>query len=206
MNMKGIDLSHWNGTVDFAKVKKAGYKFAILKAGGSDSGYYKDTFFERNYSAAKKAGLYVGAYFFCGANFYKYPNKEASYFKKLLKGKEFEMPVYFDIESSPARTKALNTSACKTMCSLMEDDDYFVGIYGSDLNTFRSMLTYESLTSYAMWVARYGKEPSHTYGIWQKSATGNVSGVNGHVDLDLSTNDYPKTIKKKGFNGFTKQE
>ena len=68
--IKGIVISHWQGKVDFEKVKKSGIKFAILKAGGSDNGFYEDKTFKRNYEAAKKAGVEVGAYYFVGKNFY----------------------------------------------------------------------------------------------------------------------------------------
>ena len=63
----GIDVSHWQGSINWNSVKSSGIEFAILKAGGSDAGFYKDPTFERNYSGAKSAGLHVGAYYFVGA-------------------------------------------------------------------------------------------------------------------------------------------
>ena len=66
----GIDVSHWQGKIDFERVKKSGIKFVILKAGGSDKGFYEDKTFRSNYEAAKKAGIDVGAYYFVGKSFY----------------------------------------------------------------------------------------------------------------------------------------
>ena len=62
---KGIDVSHWQGTIDWNKVKAAGIEFAIIKAGGSDAGTYTDSKWEANYKGAKAAGIPIGAYFFC---------------------------------------------------------------------------------------------------------------------------------------------
>ena len=64
--IKGIDVSHWQGTIDWNKVKAAGIKFAIIKAGGSDAGFYTDSKWEANYKGAKAAGIPIGAYYFVG--------------------------------------------------------------------------------------------------------------------------------------------
>ena len=66
MTRKGIDVSHWQGTIDWNKVKKAGIEFAIIKAGGSDAGFYTDSKWEANYKGAKAAGIPIGAYYFVG--------------------------------------------------------------------------------------------------------------------------------------------
>ena len=66
MTIKGIDVSHWQGTIDWNKVKKAGIEFAIIKAGGSDAGFYTDSKWEANYKGAKAAGIPIGAYYFVG--------------------------------------------------------------------------------------------------------------------------------------------
>ena len=65
--MKLIDISHWQGNIDFEKVRASGIEGVIIKSGGSDAGFYKDNMFETNYSKAKAAGLHVGAYYFVGA-------------------------------------------------------------------------------------------------------------------------------------------
>ena len=66
MTRKGIDVSHWQGTIDWNKIKKAGIEFAIIKAGGSDAGFYTDSKWEANYKGAKAAGIPIGAYYFVG--------------------------------------------------------------------------------------------------------------------------------------------
>lgn len=86
----GIDVSAWQGLVDFNKVKKSGYEFVIIKAGGNDDGYYIDGRFETNYAAAKKAGLKIGAYYFVNRDFSsKNAQKLAEVFINIVKNKNF---------------------------------------------------------------------------------------------------------------------
>lgn len=206
--IKGIDISHWNGNIDFAKVKAAGYNFVIIKAGGSDKGFYKDVKFEENYKKAKAAGLNVGAYYFVGKNFLgaEAGAADARRFVELLKGKQFEYPVYLDIETTSAQKKALATIASKAFCEYMEKAGFFVGIYASDISGFKDKLDTSKLIEFAKWVARYGNKPQYVKdpGMWQHSSKGSVKGISGSVDLDISFVDYAKVIKKKGFNGFKK--
>ena len=82
----GIDVSAWQGSIDFNKVKKSGYEFVIIKAGGNDDGFYIDSRFESNYTSAKKAGLKVGAYYFVNRDFStKNAQKLAEVFYNIVK-------------------------------------------------------------------------------------------------------------------------
>lgn len=208
MKIKGIDISHWQGVIDFERVKKAGIDFVIIKAGGSDYGFYKDKLFETNYNKAKAAGLNVGAYYFIGKKFRGIENglADAKRFVEMLKGKEFEYPVFVDIETTEPRYKEEVTDAAIAFCNYLEKEKYFTGIYASDISGFKEKLNNERLLDYAHWVARYGKEPEYhkNYGIWQYSSKGNIDGIVGAVDLDISAVDYAKAIKSKGLNGFKK--
>ena len=208
MNKKGIDVSHWNGDIDFNKVKSAGYEFVIIKAGGSDKGFYKDTKFERNYKEAKAAGLLVGAYYFVGKQFLGEISgiADAKRFENLISGKQFEMPVYLDIETTPAQKKELATIASIAFCEYLESKGFYAGIYGSDLFVFKDKLDVSKLKAFTLWVARYGGEPSYIKDahMWQYSSKGAVPGISGSVDLDSCYVDFTKAIKSKGLNGFTK--
>lgn len=208
--MKGIDVSRWQGVIDWGAVKAAGIEFAILKAGGSDSGFYKDSTFERNYEGAKAAGVYVGAYYFVGSKCISYEDgvADARRFLEMLKGKQFEFPVYIDLESTSIADKEGATQACIGFCRTMENAGYYAGIYASDISGFVDRLNLSKLTAHDKWVARYGSKPTHAvpYGMWQSSSTGKVKGINGNVDTDESFKDYPALIKSAGLNGFKKQE
>lgn len=206
--IKGIDISHWNGSIDFDKVKASGVEFVLIKAGGSDKGFYTDPMFITNYNKAKAAGLFVGAYYFAGKNFrgVEAGMADAHRFIAILNGLKFEYPVYVDIEAQENRYKEQITDAAIAFCNMLESAGYFVGIYASDIAGFKNKLNHDRIKSYAHWVARYGEEPEvcKNYGIWQYSSKGRVPGIIGSVDLDLSAVDYAKTITEKGFNGYEK--
>ena len=210
MNIKGIDISHWNGKVDFTQVKEAGIDFVIIKAGGSDKGFYKDSRFETNYREAKAAGLSVGAYYFVGPKFYGLVSgaADAERFIKILDGKQFDYPVFVDVETTDARYKELATDATIAFCETMEKAGYFVGIYASDISGYREKLNHKRIMEYTHWVARYGKDPEECteYSIYQHSSKGSVPGIGGSVDLDTSRVDFSTLIKEKGFNGYAKKE
>lgn len=205
---QGIDISRWNGTIDFKAVKASGISFVIMRAGGSNGGFYKDPMFETNYAGAKAVGLYVGAYYDTGRNFISYSEgyRCAEHFLTLLKGKSFEYPVYADIETVATVHRSGATDAAISFCSRLEQKGAFAGIYASDISGFKDRLQLDRLQDrFTLWVARYGKEPQYVrfYDIWQKSSTGSIKGIDGHVDLDICTKNFPTIIKKKKLNYFT---
>ena len=205
--IKGIDISHWNGDINFDQVKAAGVEFVIIKAGGSDKGFYIDSKFRDNYDRAIAAGLSVGAYYFAGKKFrgIEAGVSDAERFIKILDGLKFDYPVFIDIEAQENRYKEEITDAVIAFCEEMESKGYFVGIYASDISGYKDKLNHDRIKSYAHWVARYGKEPEicKDHGLWQYSSKGRIPGIIGSVDLDISTVDYSKTIREKGFNGYT---
>ena len=206
--LKGIDVSKWQSIIDFEQVKKSGIDFVIIKAGGSDAGIYKDKYFEVNYQKAKAAGLNVGAYYFVGKKFLTAADgrADADRFIKLLEGKQFEYPVYVDIETGSFHVRKQFTDAAIAFCDRMEEAGYFCGIYASDISGFHDMLEDNRLKNYTHWVARYGSKPTHVsqFDIWQYTSKGVVAGTLKYVDCNYCYVDFPKTIKGKGFNGFKK--
>lgn len=207
---KGIDVSHWQGVIDWLSVKESGIEFAILKAGGSDDGFYTDSTFEQNYKEAKAVGLPVGAYYFVGSLCTSRADgiADAKRFLEIIKGKSFEYPVYIDLESTNPAAKAGATEACIGFCETMEAEGYYCGIYASDVSGFAERLDITKLQKFDKWVAIYGSKPQYvkTYGMWQYSSTGKVSGIIGNVDMNEAYKDYPQIIKAAGLNGFKKPE
>jgi GH25 family lysozyme M1 (1,4-beta-N-acetylmuramidase) len=207
MIKQGIDLSRWNIVTSFDDVKNAGIDFVILRSGGNNGGFYKDPKFELYYKAAKKAGLKVGAYYDTGTDFISSAVgfNCANHMLTHLEGKQFEMPIYADIETVTTAQRSGATEAAITFCEQLEKNGYFAGIYASDISGFKDRLILEKLEGrFTLWVARYGKQPQYVkdYAIWQKSSTGSVNGIKGNVDLDESTVNFSSIIKKKHLNNF----
>lgn len=203
----GVDLSHWNvdaGPIDFRKIAASGHSFAIIKAGGSDAGFYKDRTFETNYASAVAAGLDVGCYYFIGPKMLtkKDAEADAERFYNIIKGKKFSMPVYIDVETSDPKYCEQATEAVKVFCRWLEAKGYFVGIYASDISGFHERIDGSKLTDFTLWVARYGKEPVTKWDVWQYSSKGRVPGVTGYVDVNYMSRDLPYIIRHAHKNGY----
>ena len=202
-----IDISHWNGNINFNLVKASGIWGVIIKAGGSDAGLYTDPRFEEYYNAAVSAGLHVGAYYFVGKKCITAADgtADANRFMTMLKGKKFDLPVYLDFEAPAPATKTGNTQAAIAFCRAMEKAGYFTGIYASDVSGFRQRLNSTQLLSFTWWVARYGSVPTQAtrnMTMWQYSSSGSVSGITGRVDMNHCYRDFPSIIRKAGLNGY----
>lgn len=202
----GVDLSHWQGVIDFEKLSKV-VDFAILKIGGSDNTdfYYLDKNFEHNYNQCRKYGIKTGAYWFAGSlSQGKEAGKlEARYCYAAIKNKKFELPIYLDYELGYNTAKEANTDYCFGFLTHLESCGCFVGIYGSDISTFKDKLDFFRLKDrFSIWVARYKKEPQfvQTYDMWQSTSKGRRAGINGYVDIDYMYRDLPKIITSKHFN------
>lgn len=209
---QGIDISRHQGDFDMAQAVKEGFQFVILKAGGGDGGLYKDSKFEANYNKAKALGIPVGAYWFSKALNEEEARKEADTFVEQLKGKQFDLPAYMDVEHKAMLDlgKRKLTDVIHAFCQRMEELGFFVGIYSSK-GFFESYMIDSELQRYAHWVACWGKDcnyPGKAFGLWQYGGETNyirsnkVAGV--VCDQNYLLRDYPTEIKAKGLNGFQK--
>ena len=195
--IKGIDVSHHNGNIDFEKARKDGVEFVIIRAGYGNSEKQIDKKFHTNYEKAKKAGLKVGAYWYSYALNKNDALDEAEAFKKVIKGKKFEFPIYFDIEEQKQYllSKYTKDSIITTFCNTLEKAGYFVGIYSYDY--FLSSLYKDTKDRYTIWVANTTKNPCVNNGvIRQYSHKGKIDGISSYVDLNTSKSDFSVIIKK----------
>ena len=201
----GIDVSEYQGDIDWKKVKAAGRDFAILRCGYGRYADQIDRRFEQNYKNAKAAGVYVGAYLFSYAQTTAQAQEEAENCLRLLRGKQFEYPVVYDVETSAQRKlgKEKLSAIVRTFCSILEKNGYYVSIY-ANLDFLRSALTTEVTSRYDVWLAQWASKPTYvgSYGMWQYSAAGTVSGIRGAVDLDVAYKNYPLIMRRNGLNGF----
>ena len=206
--IKGIDVSSWQGNIDFAKVKASGIDFVIIRAGYGREKRQNDNCFELNYRNAKAAGLNVGAYWYSYADSAEDAVKEARACMEVIKGKKFEYPIYFDLEEQSQFAKGRNfcDSVIKAFCGELEKNGYLAGLYCSTyyLNNYISNAV---AGKYALWVAQYNYRCTYTankYGIWQYSSEGRINGISGNVDMDYCYTDYQNIVKNGGYNGYKK--
>ena len=170
MTIKGIDVSTWQGSIDFNRVKQSGINFVIIRAGYGSALSQKDKWFETNYARAKAAGLHVGAYWYSYAGSAAEAREEARVCKQVLSGKQFDYPIYFDLEekSQLARGRAFCDSLIRAFCNEMEAGGYFAGFYTS-LSAAVNNFSADVRNRYAFWVAQWNSRCNYQghYGILQ---------------------------------------
>lgn len=206
MEFRGIDVSKWQGNIDWNRVKASGVDFAILRAGYGSVSSQKDVTFEDNYQNAKAAGIPVGAYHYSYAKDIAGAKREAQTFLEWIKGKQFEYPVVFDIEESATYSLGKNTVSeiIKTFCSIVEAAGYYVSVY-TNKNWLDHVVSDEVKSKYDTWLAQWTSTPSYIgpYGMWQYTSSGVVDGISGRVDMDIAYKNYPEIIKRKQLNGWS---
>jgi len=191
----GIDVSKWNGTIDWNAVKNAGVNYVIIRCGyrGSSTGaLIEDPTFRANIKGATSAGLKVGVYFFTQAVNEVEAVEEASMVLSLISGYNISYPVFLDVESSGGRADSISadvrTSVCNAFCQTIANSGYATGIYANK-TWLTGKINVGSLgSSYKVWLAQYAATASYggKYQIWQYSSKGSVPGIKGNVDMNLS--------------------
>ena len=195
----GIDVSKWNGSIDWNAVKNSGVSYVIIRCGyrGSSTGVLvEDPKFRSNIKGAKAAGLKVGIYFFSQAVNEVEAVEEASMAVNLAGGYGLNYPIFLDVEASGGRgdgvSKEVRTAVCKAFCATVQNSGYAAGIYANKTWLSEKINT-GSLTSYKIWLAQYASAPSYSatrYDMWQYSSKGKVSGISGDVDMNISYLNY----------------
>lgn len=192
----GIDVSKWNGKIDWEKVKNAGVKFVIIRCGyrGLSSGsLVVDPYFEENMQGAQDAGLDVGVYFYTQAVNEVEAVEEASMVLTLLKNQYITYPVFFDTEGAGGKGRAssldpeLRTKICLAFCDTIQSGGYQPGVYASR-NWFNHSLDASRLEHNKIWLAEYRSAPTYEgyYDMWQYTSKGQIDGIEGNVDLNIS--------------------
>ena len=217
----GIDISKWQGDIDWAKVKAAGYEFVMIKCGGrsiaSHAQLYVDNRFKENIEGAIASGMQVGVYFFSQAVNEREAQEEASLVIELLKNYQITYPVAFDWETAWGyRTYNANiskttfTNMVNVFCSMIAQAGYEPMVYGNydDLNRFDVVSV---ASKYKIWYARWYYKYENTsalyvageatpnlnfpYQMWQYKSTGKVPGIYGDVDLNVAFFSYSADSK-----------
>ena len=200
-SLKGIDVSVYQGDIDWEKVAKDGVKFAYIRTGyrGYTEGVFSlDTKFVDNITGALKADIPVGCYFVTRAINVDEAIEEADWFYEQIKVYNTTWPVMLDLESASAlgaRDRDLSaeerTDCIIAFCERMKEYGYDCILY-SNIGYFLDNMQLERLTDYDKWFAQYFNRPFFPYefGIWQYSSNGKVDGISSNVDLNISFKDY----------------
>ena len=187
---RGIDVSNWQGTIDWAKVKASGIKFVFLKVGPV---YGKiDASFERNASECERLGIPYGVYYYTYARSTADAARDASRTLSWLGSHHPTLPVYYDVEDNyilqdPAFSKQKLADSVRTFCNTVSGAGFKTGIY-ANLNWFNNYLNSPELKGYDRWVAQYNYRCDYkgSYSFWQYSASGSVPGIGGSIDMNYS--------------------
>ena len=204
-----IDVSRYQGAIDWAQVAAAGYKGAMLKTVSTNhklskraDGLYIDPTFEDNYRSARAAGLDVGVYYYTYATSEAMSDAELSLLRKAVHGKELTLPVVVDVEDN--ELKPMSTIDLTNLTAYALEQVEKMGFY-AQLYTYTGYsyeLDMQRLAGrWDVWLADYtGKTPKvdYIYHAHQHTSKGSVPGISGNVDLNVTTRNYPKIIAKKG--------
>ena len=203
--LKGIDVSGYQGNIDWKKVKNDGVKFAIIKLGtiyDEDENSIESTF-EKNYNECIKNNIPVGVYVYNYCNSIEALKKGANWILEVLNKRALNLPVYLDMEDKTivSEGKAALTNQCNEFAKILTNAGYEVGVY-ANLNWLENYLEPQKFNSnISVWVAQYYKECEYEgeYDIWQYSSSGKVDGISGNVDMNYLYNE--NIIKNTDNNG-----
>ena len=213
-----LDVSRWQGSIDWDKVKASGLVSGVMiramgnSKGGKPSKPYIDPFFARNYAECTRVGLPVGVYGYFKATTKAQADRELALFRQALGGRTFQLPVAVDIEDKlqAALSKSALTDIVAHCLSVVESWGVYAMLYtGLNFGQTNLYMGGAALKPYDVWLARYPKDQSKTkpedkpktdfpYGIWQYTGSGRVPGISGDVDLDWAYKDYAAIIQRAG--------
>lgn len=210
----GIDVSRWNKSIDWDKVKETGIEFAIIRCGyrGASSGaLVLDAMYETNIKGAIEAGIPVGVYFFTQATSEIEAVEEASMVISLIEDYDVDYPVFLDSESAGGNGRADHLEADertkyhRAFLETISAAGYETGVYASK-NWLDNRLEMTQLAQYKVWLAEYADSPTYDkyYDMWQYTSKGTVDGIETRVDLDLCFMNIDTSINHaKGAAGYS---
>ena len=197
-----LDVSKWQGSIDWDNVKASGkIDGVMLRVLGSKGGKpYLDPYFARNYAECARLGLPVGGYYYTCAVTQRQTEEKLAALKTALRGKTFQLPLAIDVEDprlrslAPAKLSALVAEAA----AQLEAWGLYAMVY-TYTNFADTALDMAALAAYDLWIADYrGKRPARRHGMWQYTSSGKIPGVSGPVDLSHAYKGYAAIIQRAG--------
>lgn len=184
---KGIDVSDWQKEIDYMQVKADGIDFAIIRCGFGKNESQYDKRFERNYSGFKYAGIKIGTYLYSYVTSVENARLEAQNCLKFIEGKEFDLPVFYDLEDKETKKlgKEKITECAIAFCEEIEKAGYKAGIY-ANLDWFTNYIDIEKVKKYSLWLAQWNARITAEFepNFWQFGNNGNIKGIKGRVDVN----------------------
>ena len=200
MDIKGIDVSEFQGSINWDKVKADGVEFAILKLGNiyDYDANYKDSKFETNYKNARAQGIKIGAYIYNYCNTVDTLKKGLEWAFEKLSDKKLDMPIYLDMEDKDIQGETVETltNICNEFANYVKNKGYKAGVY-ANVNWLKNELNPNEFDKdISVWAAQYYKECQYTgkYDIWQYTSSGKVDGVSGNVDMNYFYGELEENI------------
>lgn len=195
MELKVIDVSYYQGTIDWEKVKAAGIQGVIIRCGyGDNIASQDDKEWKRNADECTRLGIPFGTYLYSYAKTEAESRSEAAHVLRLVAGYKLSYPVYLDLEQ--AGTESYAVQGAKIFCDIIEKAGYMAGIYTNQswfLNVIKNQLD-----QYTKWCAFYSDEkPAVSCDMWQYTNEGRVDGISGNCDRDICYRDFPAELSEK---------
>lgn len=215
MQKKIIDVSKWNGNINFAKVKADGVDGVIIRAGYGFKTV--DPCFYNNITNAIANGLHIGIYWFGYASTVSQAQTEAKYLVNLLKdySGQIDLPIYYDWEYDSYNyvkehynikaDKTLISNMTRAFCEVLENAGYFSGFY-ANIDYLTKYYTDDVKKRFTLWIAQWSSKCTYSgnYAIWQYTDCDKINGISSNVDSSYLYSDLPNIIKNGGFNGYSK--
>ena len=186
-----VDISEFQQSINFNKMKNDGIKAVIIRAGYGRESSQKDSMFESHYKNAKSENMMIGVYWYSYADSVGDAEKEARACLECINNKSLDMPIYYDLEdnSQTKLGKAKLTEIAERFCETIKKSNYRAGVY-ANLNWFNNYLDYDKLKKkYSIWLAQYNDKAELDCDIWQNHSTGRVSGYGGNIDTNVIYNE-----------------
>lgn len=188
-NPQGIDVSHWQGTIDWQKVKEDGIQFAFIKA--TEGKGYTDPLFIENVREARRAGIRVGFYHYATPSAVSDAEEEANWFLSVVRNLQHDLPHAYDLEENKAGlTPDQMTAVARRWLERVNEETGEPPLFYSYPHFIRTQLVSGRLAPYPLWLASYSSEPPADMGGWdrwtvlQYTNQGKVSGILGPVDMN----------------------
>ena len=202
----GVDVSRYQGNVNWSRVAGADKQFAIVRIGSSNSGgLYVDPYLKQNVNNAHAAGMRVGAYYYTYARTQAEVAHELDVFLAAISGMKLEYPVFVDVEDNSLKNlgRAQLTALVKYALDILYQRKWYGGWY-SYTYFINNYLNTAILNDYTLWVADYNTNLTYNgpYSMWQYSSTGRLNGISGACDLNYCYTDYLTPIQAGGYNGY----
>lgn len=217
-----LDVSRWQGRIDWDAVKASGKIDGVIlktvstnrKLSKRKDGLYVDPTYERNYAECKRLGIPVGVYYYTYAVSHTSADAELAMLKTALTGKTFELPICVDVEDNKLRKlgkQALTDLTAYALATIERWGFYALLYTGLNFGKNRLYMGGAALRKYDVWLARYPRDKSKTkpedkpkadfsFGMWQYTSTASVPGITGNADLSHAYKDYAAIIAKKGLD------